>query len=252
MAEASSSKLTIEDVWGIGSRWSKALKQKKIVTAFDFIQQSPQWVARIGNSVLGKTHQELQGTVCYQLETNPPDKKSIAFTRSFGYAVQDEATLATILSEYASRVGQKLRKHQLEAQSLVVFVKNSPFNKYQSFVQANQTIRFTEPTNYTPHLIKAVLSCLPTLFEEDVAYAKAGVIALGLQPTHFHQTNLFSTRDKEKEASLMGTMDNLQHRYGRYSLQLGACGVQKQWWAKSQKRSSFYTTDWDSLVTVQV
>lgn len=64
---------------------------------------------------------------CIDLEHNPPAKKEIATTRSFGRPVLELHQLAEVVTEFASRAAEKLRKQSGLANQVLVFIRTSPF-----------------------------------------------------------------------------------------------------------------------------
>ena len=75
--------LKIEDVWGIGFKHGKRLRNIKINTAYDFTNLEDNWV-RKNMSVVGlRLKKELEGKSVLDLEEVRSPKKAIATTRSF-------------------------------------------------------------------------------------------------------------------------------------------------------------------------
>jgi DNA polymerase V len=81
----------IEDVWGIGRKHAKRLKQKNVLTAYQFTQLSDAWVRKEMAVVGLRLKHDLEGKPTLDLE-GPRSKKMIATTRSFEtkYATYDE------------------------------------------------------------------------------------------------------------------------------------------------------------------
>ena len=57
------------------------------------------------------------------------------------------------------------------------------------------------------------------------------------------KTNLFSSEKDEKISSLMRSIDNTNHRYGRSTLSVASAGVQKKWNMKREYSSQIDTAD---------
>ncbi len=99
----------VGEVWGVGRRISKQLKEHGIQTVLDLVRMDPATIRRGWNVTLEKTVRELQGQPCVDLDDAPEPKQQIACTRSFGKAVTELAPLIEAVSEFASRAGEKLR-----------------------------------------------------------------------------------------------------------------------------------------------
>ncbi|HCY82441.1 MAG TPA: SOS mutagenesis and repair protein UmuC, partial [Xanthomarina gelatinilytica] len=80
--------LKIEDVWGIGRALHKRLKEKHILTAYQFTQLSDEWVRKNFSIVEWRLKKDLEGVPTLQLE-EMASKKAIATTRSFEYTFSD-------------------------------------------------------------------------------------------------------------------------------------------------------------------
>ena len=64
-------KIDVGDVWGIGHRWQKKLKEKGIHSAWHLAALNAQVIKTHYNVVLMRTVMELQGISCIGLEENP-------------------------------------------------------------------------------------------------------------------------------------------------------------------------------------
>ena len=73
----------VEDLWGVGRKYAKRLKQSGINTALEFRNSDPEWIRR-NFSVNGvRLQKELQGEKFYDLELNPKRKKKHLYNSFF-------------------------------------------------------------------------------------------------------------------------------------------------------------------------
>ena len=112
----------VGEVWGVGRRIGKQLKEQGIQTVLDLVRMDPATIRRGWNVTLEKTVRELQGQACVDLDDAPEPKQQIACTRSFGKPVTELEPLIEAVSEFASRAGEKLRKQNSLARELLVFI----------------------------------------------------------------------------------------------------------------------------------
>ena len=98
----------VGDVWGIGKQIAKQLNEAGIANVWQLTQADLGTIRRRWSVVLERTVRELRGESCIALEDQPPPKKMIACTRSFGRPIEDLAPLIEAVSEYASRASEKL------------------------------------------------------------------------------------------------------------------------------------------------
>ena len=103
-------KLTlIEDVWGIGRKISIFLKKYNVSTAYDFTQLDKGWIRKNMGVVGEKIFLELCGVSCIELDLIPTDKKSCCVSRSFSRPVEKIHDLEESMSNYGTRVSEKIR-----------------------------------------------------------------------------------------------------------------------------------------------
>jgi DNA polymerase V len=73
---------------------------------------------------------------------------------------------------------------------------------------------------------------------------------MDLVPADQIQTDLFDTRDRTRDRSLMRTLDMVNANMGAGALTFGAAGIQRPWKTKFNRRSPRYTTRWEELSCV--
>src|SRR5690606_14288150 len=81
--------LAVGDVWGVGSRFAARLSQEGVRTAADLAGLPEHHVRARYGVVLARTHAELRGRPCADLELEEPDRKQIVVSRTFGQDVSD-------------------------------------------------------------------------------------------------------------------------------------------------------------------
>lgn len=77
---------------------------------------------------------------------------------------------------YATRLGEKLRRHNLATDQITVFMHTSPFDDDEPQRSVSMTISIPEATNDSLQLIKAARRAVDHLWQSGCRYAKAGVI----------------------------------------------------------------------------
>jgi len=240
------SRIAVEDVWGIGPAISRVLKERKILTALDLREANVRWIKVVFGIVTVRTVLELQGTPCMPLEFQPPSKKSICVSRSFGRPVDSLSELQESVSSYSSRAAEKARRLGLAAGSLSVFVHT---NRFKDEPQYNNAASLSLPvaTADTQELLQCALRGLARIFKDGFRYAKAGVLLNDLVPDSRAQPDLFDERDRDRARRLMKAMDLLNADMGAGTVHFASTGIRKPWQAKFQRRSPRYTTRWQEL-----
>ena len=118
--------VAVDELWGIGRKYSKFLSQRGFQTAYDLVNASESWV-RNNMTVNGlRMIKELKGISCLPLEYETQRKKNICTSRSFGMDVKKHHELEEAVASYASTCAMKLRKEKSLTSSILVFVKTNP------------------------------------------------------------------------------------------------------------------------------
>jgi DNA polymerase V len=237
----------VEKVWGVGINTTIRLKRAGIETALDLSKADISWIRSCFGVVGVRTVYELRGICCYQLEQNPPAKKSIVVSRMFGEPVESIEQLKEAAASYASRAGEKLREQGLAASVETIFVTTSRFIKNRYF--NSHTVEFDVPTHDTMELVRAALLSTEKLHRKNCQFKKCGVILVGLVPESQVQRGLFDDADREKNRRLMRVVDAINAKVSS-PIRWAAEGLAQPWQVKFKRRSKRYTTCWGELTKV--
>jgi len=237
----------VEEVWGIGRCLKKKLYSHGILTAYDLKMQSDAWIKK-HLSVLGlKTVWELRGIPCLECEEMPQKKKSITASRSFRKEITALEDLKKAVSTFIGRAASRMRRQQLEARFLHVFIQKNRFKELA--YSSSASVLLPLPTAYPPDLMAAAHRLLESLFENGAAYKKAGVFLGELTSEEETQMDFFSADPKKKKKHrLMKAFDAINTRFDATSL----CFASEHFESKSAYRSPSYTTSWDALPIVKI
>ena len=123
----------------------------------DLREQTTGWIQEYMTIVGRRLQLELKGTVCYQLESNPTNKKQICTSRSFGRLVEEVSELKEATAMYATRCAEKLRRQHSCAWVIRVFLHTNPFRKNLPQYQNLSFIQLSVPTNSTLQIVNAAL-----------------------------------------------------------------------------------------------
>jgi len=239
----------VGEVWGIGRRIEAQLQEANIRTARDLATADVPTIRQRWGVVLERTVRELQGVACLQLDEQPAPKKEIACTRSFGHPVTTLPELLEAITEFATRAAVKLRDQQSLANQVMVFAHTSPFRSGPRFSRSCVT-PLSRPTADTRRLVAAGVAGMRKIYESGYLLSKAGVMLLDLQDDKIEQGALALEPESKDQTVLMGTLDEVNRRYGRGTVTVGSAGTSNKprgWEMKQARRTPAYTTDWNDL-----
>ena len=238
----------INDVWGVGRSSSIFLKRHNIRTAKDFILLDRQWIRKNMGVVGEKIYFELQGVSCLDLELISSNKKSCCVSRSFSNSVEKLNDLEESISNYGTRVAEKIRDEKLVTQSMSIFVLTNHFNKREKQYSNSIRLQLPFPTNDSIKIVKRALEGIRQIYRSGYRYKKAGIILYELNKESQIRGLLDMNRDQSD--SMMKTIDQINYRYGNSTIKLASEGIKKKWAMKREKVSPCYTTCFDELIEV--
>jgi DNA polymerase V len=243
------SRIPTRKIWGIGERFSTRLSAMGIHTALDLASADPKWIRRRFNVCLERTIEELNGHPCIELEEQPPAKKQIYCTRSFGFHTTDLTHVLQAVSLYTSRAAEKLRAQNHMVKCLHVFMNSSPFKpNYRS----DSTVALMPyPTNDTRIIIATAVNAARRIFRPGTEYLKAGVGLVDIEARQPSQLDMLHPGQSQAQDRVMQMLDAVNNRYGKGTLHSAAEGIQKRWYMRQQYRSPAYTTRWSDLPTIR-
>jgi DNA polymerase V len=243
----------VGDVWGIGHKSAERLKACGVSTVLALKNVDPSWMRRHFTITGFRTVMELRGVAMIPMEEQPPDRKSVACSRSFGERVRSLVEMNEALSSHVATAAEKLRSQGLVASCLNVFLMTARLAKDDACITANRTMELPEVTSHTPVLIHYALGCLRGMFKEGTDYRKIGVVFTGLvrEALASRQPTLFDPGRSDRMDSLMRTVDQVNARWGRDTLRFGAMGFGGRWQMHRERKTPSFTTRWDQLPLVR-
>ena len=244
-------KYPIEDVWGIGRRTAPKLKDRGIMTAYDFTQMSESTVRHMLGITGLKTWNELRGVPCIEFEDNFETKQSICVSRSFSSEIYALSELQEQIANFASSLAEKLRKQNTAASEIAVFAYTNRFKDNAPQMNSNTLVSFITPTadqrTIVAHCVRAA-----ELLKEGYGYKKAGVVATKIIRCEEVMHSLFEdTQAIEKEQKLTSALDAINGALGKGTIKLAVQGSGNIKTANSNQ-SSHYTTLWSDIPKVIV
>ena len=230
----------IEEIWGIGKASVEKLKGIGVEYAGQLRDLDPKLARQYGTVIAERLIYELRGVSCIPLEDFPPARKGTAVTRSFGRPVTNYEELSQAVSTYAARGAEKLRQHKLVASKLTVFAHTSKYRNTTPYY-AKQTCALKPVTNDTRQIIEEAMLLLKKVYKCGIEFSKAGIYLDELLPVENRPYSMFF-EEKPHSKELMKTIDEINSKYGRQSIQFAGMGLDKKWKLRCYRKSPCYTT----------
>jgi len=242
----------VEDLWGVGRKISKHLKNIGINTAKQLLEMNEAFIQRNFTITGLRLVQELKAISCIKIENIIPPKKNICTSRSFGKMVSDFSALAEAVSNFAARCAEKLRRQKSCCNMILVFLNTNPFRDDLKQYYRYIFIPLPVATSSTSEIIHYALIGLQSIYKSGYAFKKAGIIVSEIIPSNQVQQNLFDAIDRERVNKLMETLDKLNNKMGRDKVKMVSQGTGKREWKLRQEQlSPSYTTNWNEILEVK-
>ena len=233
----------VADVWGVGSATAKKLAGLSIATAAQLRDMPIRQARALGTVVLERLVAELNGVPASAVDMIEPQRKGMAVTRSFGTAVLDQETLMGAIVQYAMRASEKLRQHGLVAGRLTVFFHTNRHKPNRPQHGASRTVALHPMTDDSFELISAARKGVERSWRDGFAYTKAGIMLEDLVRRQDRPRTLFEdTCELERSSRLMGAVDELNARYGKFTVVPGSQGFERPWKMRAEAKSPAWTT----------
>jgi DNA polymerase V len=239
----------VEDIWGIGYRYSAFLKERGVHTAFD-LKSYPLHLAKKNLTIKGVfTVQELNGIPSIDLMI-PKPKKNIISSRGFSRLVEKKEELEEAAANYCLEAIRKMRDQHSAAKSIGVSLMTNRFREDLPQCFDSVEYKINPPSSYVPELLKLALRGVNELHKPGYKYQKVMIMLLGLVPDEISQFDFFS-EDKNKEKAIMACFDKINGKYDKDTLFIGARGIDRNWSMKREYLSPSYTTDLEGIPKVR-
>lgn len=243
----------VDEVWGIGHRIAGKLNAAGVNNVLDFVRMDPRGVRAAFTVTLEKTHRELHGLSCIDLDDAPSAHQEICSSRSFGSPVTSMADMQKAVSTFASRASEKLRKQESVAGAVMVFISTSPFRRNDKQYSRSVQVPLVRPSADTTAITSAALLGVKMTYRSGYNYAKAAVMLVDLQSQDTVQHELDLGSDTVDRTKLMSTVDRLNGRFGKGAVAVASLGtapregVVRPWATTFQRRTPRYTTRWAEM-----
>lgn len=173
---------------------------------------------------------------------------------NFGGMQTELGPISEAISSHCARAWEKLRRQELVAQALFVFVQTNSFREDLPQYCKSMHFKLINPTDDLSLLTKVSKLCLKKLYRRGYQYKKVGVCLEDLIPKNPRQLDIFHQTTDELLASqekVMRVIEGINHKYGRQTIRLAAEGYSKPWAMRAELKSSAYTTQWSDLPIVK-
>jgi DNA polymerase V len=241
------SSIALEDVWGIGRKYSKKMKKIGLANAADLLYLENEWVKKNFTVVGLRTVLELKGYPCIELEQVTNNKKQIVSSRSFGKLCSNYEDIEQAMSYFCTTATERLRSQKSVARQLLVYVCTNPFRNDPQYANFMSGV-LSDYSAYTPDFISLGKSMLKRIFKPNYLYKKCGIMISDIILEKNIQPNLFTLPyNEQSKSSIMQCIDTINTKYGTNKVFFASNGTKNNWSMKRDILSPQFTTCWAEL-----
>lgn len=201
--------------------------------------------------MLERTVRELNGIACIPFDDNPPHKKQIVVSRSFGQRITQLSDMRQAISSYMTKAAEKLRNERMNAGVVTVFLRTNVFNQNQPQYSNSVFRTLTQPSSDTRVLISIANELLSSIWKSGYAFMKAGIMLSDFYEQSISQGGLFDVEPFDvRSKQLMATVDKI-NRQKKGQVVFASNGISQSWQMKRENLSPCYTTRWSDLPKVK-
>jgi DNA polymerase V len=241
----------VDDIWGIGYRYTKMLKQNGIDTAWQLMRKSNDWI-RAKMTIVGlKTVEELRGNSCLDMELINEPKKGIISSKSFGQPVTSYEEIREAAAAYCITAVNKLQSQRSLARRILLFVTTNPFKNEPQYANYRE-MKLSGYSAYTPDFIKTAGVILKEIYRDGYRYKKVGVMLSDIIPEEEAPLDLFEIPyPEDRRAQIMHCIERINRKWGPEAITFSAAGIKQEWQMRREMLSPRYTTSWNELLRVK-
>jgi len=203
--------LPIEELFMIGKSSSKKLKELGINTIEDLAKANPQTLSKYFKNRSISMIESANGVDNSKVEYEYSDPKSISSSTSLAYNYKNKEEIYSVLKELSIDTATRLRKSNLYALNVSIWIK------YVDFTKISKQLKLNNPISSDNDIFNNAVKLFNKSWnEEPVRGLCVGVS--DLTKTNSIQLDLFSKNDnikqeKKQDKKLQETIDKLNKKY---------------------------------------
>lgn len=246
-------KTSIDDIWGVGKKFSIKLRAEGIASAYNLASMRPSYAQRLLGIHGRQLVAELNGLACHPLQKTTKPAQTIAVTRTFGQDTNQFYAIESALANFMTKASYRLRNGRQLASTVGFFMTTNRFKP--GYIFHSSRINLGQPTADGGELINIVIELAKQYFNPNYRYHRAGVWLERLISANNLQISLLNPQDtikQSKENRRMRAIDSLNQRFGKNSVQYASAMLSNNWRPIHNIDTPRYTTRWNELPKIHI
>lgn len=212
------STIPLADIWGIGPNTTAYLLKLGMTTAGDFAKKDKTFVEKYLHKPGIEIWEELNGQYIFKVDDKEKDSyQSISKVKTFTPPSRNRNFIYAQLIKNLEGACIKARRFNLAASKIIIMLKT------QQFHSKAVEIKLERPSAYEIEIAPHVKIAYDTLFNPQLLYRQTGVVLASLAENNKTQYSLFEDPLRaSKIEAVVATIDELDYRYGKYTVIVGS------------------------------
>lgn len=206
----------IEEIWGIGRRLTKRLKQLGVLTTEELVLKGDSWLDKeIGIHGIEMRH-ELLGEIVSPVVNEEKIPKSIQNTRAFCLFTSDFNFIKNELNKHIHTSCRKLRYYNTKCMQIGVMLRTKDFRVFYAKKD------LLSPVDFELEISNIAIELLEDIYDPTLLYRSTGVFLERIGEQGVEQLSLYDDIEKtSKNKNLAKCFDNLEKKFGKNIIKTG-------------------------------
>lgn len=206
----------IEEIWGIGRRLELRMKKSGILSAYDLVQKSDNWLDKmVGINGIEMRH-ELLGEMVSTVKNESSVPKSIQNTKAFSEFTSDFNYIKSELNRHIHTSCRKLRSYNTKCRQIGVMLRTKDFKVFYTKKD------LLSPVDFELEISKIAIELLKEIYDPNTIYRATGIVLEKIGEEGTEQLSLYTQESKNiKQENLAKCFDNLEKRFKKNIVKIG-------------------------------
>jgi len=207
---------SIDKVWGIGSNTSSLLNKYGILTAYEFISQTDEWIKSKLNITAMELKHELLGESVSKVDNKIKIPQSLQRTSSFAKSTSDRNYIISSLNYHIHKACTKLRQINATCSCVSIMLKTKEFKVFR------EKRILHKPTDFEFEISNIAKELFEKIYNPNTIYRSSGIILDRFTFNNEEQLYLFANNENDnKKKNLSKCIDKIEQKYGKNSIKTG-------------------------------
>ena len=206
--------LDVSDLFMIGKSTSKKLYELGIKTIYELAHTDREFLVRHFKSFGNIMYEYANGIDNSLVETERGNPKSISNSVVLPYDYHDKEEILKVMKELSMEVGKTLRKKNMYAMNVSIWIK------YSDFTKMSKQNTLENQINSDIDIYNHAVSIFNKLWDQEKKIRALCVGVSNLSDKYREQLNIFNVNENhiKKDMDLQKTIDNIRKKYGNDSI----------------------------------